>query len=207
MAAEEGGPGAADDGAPAPGAGPLWVFGYGSLIWNPGFTAAEAHVASLDDFRRSFCMWSIHHRGTPERPGLVLALDAAPGHICRGIAYRVREGEEPAVLAALRERELVSSAYREEWHSLRLAGGARVTAVTYVVERDHEQYTGELPVERQAQVIAAAEGGRGRNDDYLFRTVAQLEELSLGEPELEHLARRVRDLVQRGGTGAVSGGS
>ena len=93
--------------------GPLWVFGYGSLIWDPGFPVVERRIARVDGWHRSFCMRSIHHRGTPDAPGLVLALDRADGATCTGVAFRVAAGAEAATLTALRERELVSSAYLE----------------------------------------------------------------------------------------------
>ena len=106
---------------------PLWVFGYGSLIWNPEFPVAERHIARLHDWHRSFCMWSIHHRGTVADPGLVLALDHAPGGHCDGVAFRVESGQEAATLDALRERELISSAYLEQ--NLRMAGAGRTAII------------------------------------------------------------------------------
>ncbi len=172
----------------------LWVFGYGSLIWNPGFPFAERHLARLRRFRRSFCMRSIHHRGTPETPGLVLALDAEAGALCQGVAFRVAAAEREAVLAALRERELISSAYLEQWHPVELADGRRVTAVCYVVDRDHAQYCGGLPLDEQARIIARARGGRGPNDEYLFNTARHLSELGIADPQLNDLVRRVRAL-------------
>ena len=92
---------------------PLWVFGYGSLIWDPGFPVAERRIARLDGWHRSFCMRSIHHRGTVDHPGLVLALDRTEGATCTGVAFRVTPGAEAGTLTALRDRELVSSAYLE----------------------------------------------------------------------------------------------
>ncbi|MEM6825352.1 MAG: gamma-glutamylcyclotransferase, partial [Pseudomonadota bacterium] len=89
----------------------MWVFGYASLIWNPGFDYEEKAIARLKDYARSFCMRSIHHRGTPQDPGLVLALDAHPGAACEGVAFRVARSHEASVLTYLRERELISSAY------------------------------------------------------------------------------------------------
>jgi cation transport protein ChaC len=91
----------------------MWVFGYGSLVWNPGFDTAERVIARLPGYRRSFCMRSIHHRGTPEAPGLVLALDAVAGGACEGVALRAEADRAGEVLAYLRERELISSAYLE----------------------------------------------------------------------------------------------
>lgn len=172
----------------------MWVFGYGSLIWHPGFPVAERQVARLTGWHRSFCMSSIHHRGTAEAPGLVLALDAAPGATCAGVAFRVEPGAEAATLAALRERELVSSAYLERMLPVDLAGGGQVQALAYVIDPDHVQYVGGLPLERQAQIIAGATGGRGPNRDYLFATAAHLAELGIADADLEWLAARVRAL-------------
>ncbi|MFN3994568.1 MAG: gamma-glutamylcyclotransferase [Tabrizicola flagellatus] len=172
---------------------PLWVFGYGSLIWDPGFPVAERRLARLDGWHRSFCMRSIHHRGTPERPGLVLALDRAEGASCAGLAFRVAPGEEAATLAALRERELVSSAYLEEVLRVETADGT-LDALTYVIDPDHAQYCGGLPLEEQAGIIARATGGRGANRDYLWSTAAHLADLGIADPDLEWLAARVRDL-------------
>ena len=172
---------------------PLWVFGYGSLIWNPGFPVAERRLARAQGWRRGFCMWSIHHRGTPEAPGLVLALDRDPTAACDGVAFRVAPGAEATTLAALRERELVSSAYLEEWVEVDTAAGA-LRALVYVIDPAHVQYCGDLSPEDQAQIIARATGGRGPNTDYLYATVAHLDELGISDPGLAALAARVRQL-------------
>ena len=180
----------------APGDGPLWVFAYGSLIWNPGFEVAERRLATLRDFRRSFCMSSIHHRGTEEHPGLVLALDFEEGASCRGVALRAPRGAEAAVLAYLRERELISSAYVERAVTVKTERG-RVRAVAFVMAREHPQYAGGLPLEAQADVIARAVGGRGPNDEYLHLTVAALDALAIADDELTRLAAMVRDRTER----------
>ncbi|WP_126977174.1 gamma-glutamylcyclotransferase [Frigidibacter oleivorans] len=175
----------------------MWVFGYGSLIWNPGFPVAETVAARLDGWHRSFCMRSIHHRGTAEAPGLVLALDRAPGAMCRGVALRVAPGAEVQTLAELRERELVSSAYLERTLPLALDDGRQVEALCYVIDRDHVQYCGGLALEDQAAIIARAAGGRGPNADYLWNTAAHLAQMGLPDPDLDWLADRVRALSQR----------
>ena len=172
--------------------GPMWVFGYGSLIWHPGFPVAEQQVARLSGWHRSFCMRSIHHRGTPEAPGLVLALDRAENAHCDGVAFRVAAGSEAETLDALRERELVSSAYLECELDCRLADGRQVTALCYVIDPHHVQYCGGLPLEEQAQIIARSAGGRGPNRDYLWSTAAHLADLGIGDGDLDWLARRVR---------------
>jgi cation transport protein ChaC len=173
---------------------PLWVFGYGSLVWNPGFHWDERVPATLPGFARTFCMRSIHHRGTEENPGLVLALDPTPDASCRGLAFRVRAGEEGATLMSLRERELISSAYVEETLRIALDDGREVDALAYVVDTAHVQYCGGLDLETQAQIIAQAVGGRGPNTEYLWNTVAHLRELGIEDAELVWLSDRVRTL-------------
>lgn len=173
----------------------LWVFGYGSLLWNPGFAPVETVHATLDGYARSFCMRSIHHRGTEDAPGLVLALDEQPDAACDGLAMRVAEADEAVTLAYLRERELISSAYLEKQLPLRFSDGRAVTAVTYVIDPQHVQYCGALDLEEQARIIAAAVGGRGPNSEYLFNTASHLAELGIPDADLEWLSTRVRALI------------
>ena len=172
-------------------AGPVWIFAYGSLIWKPGFDYAERSRAELVGFRREFCMTSIHYRGTPEAPGLVLALDADPAGRCAGVAYRLTPAGAAEALAGVRARELVSSAYDERILPLRLEDGRRVAAHVYVVNRDHVQYRGGLTPEEQAEVIARAIGPMGSNADYLLSTVESLAALDLEDSELVALAAMV----------------
>jgi glutathione-specific gamma-glutamylcyclotransferase len=174
----------------------LWVFGYGSLLWNPGFEVAEQALARLEGWRRSFCMRSIHHRGWPEAPGLVLALDAAERAVCHGVALRAEPGTEAATLAYLRERELVSSAYLEERLAVTLTDGRAVEALVYVVDRAHEQYCGRLSLEAQARIIARAIGGRGPNREYLWNTADHLRALGIEDADLDWLSDRVAALSQ-----------
>lgn len=172
----------------------MWVFGYGSLLWNPGFDVQQTMLAVLPGYARSFCMRSIHHRGTDENPGLVLALDRADDARCHGAALAVADDQQDAVLAYLRDRELISAAYLERMLEVDLADGRRVSALTYVVDPDHVQYCGGLDLEEQARIIAAAAGGRGPNSEYLFNTAAHLGTLGITDPELDWLTRRVRAL-------------
>ncbi len=183
----------------APAQPPLWIFGYGSLMWNPGFEHHERVVARLSGYARSFCMWSIHHRGTVDDPGLVLALDENPDATCDGLALRVAPGAEETTLAYLRERELVSAAYLEKTLPVTLDCGRRVRAVTFVIDDQHPQYCGGLTLERQAQVIARAHGGRGPNAEYLFNTAAHLAELGIRDPDLDSLSHQVRRILARRG--------
>ena len=173
----------------------LWVFGYGSLLWDPGFEVAEQAHARLHHYARSFCMRSIHHRGTEKDPGLVLALDEHPGAFCEGLALRAAPGSEEATLAYLRERELISSAYLERLLEVGLSDGRQVEAVTYVIDPDHVQYCGGLPLEEQARIIAHAHGGRGPNHEYLQNTALHLDELGIPDADLHWLTDRVRALL------------
>ncbi len=174
----------------------FWVFGYGSLLWDPGFTPEKMRRAVLTGYRRSFCMWSIHHRGTPERPGLVLALDQAVGGSCKGMALKAGGSGADGILAALRARELVSYAYQERRVRLRVSGEGAIEALAYVVDREHAQYCRISP-EEQARAIARAAGGRGDNREYLEKTVARLRELDIEDPDLESLLLRVRQITRQ----------
>lgn len=172
----------------------FWVFGYGSLLWNPGFEPELARPAVLHGYKRSFCMWSVHHRGTKASPGLVLALDRSNLDSCRGMVLKVAADATEEVLADLRRRELISYAYKETEVSLTLLdGGGTVAALAYVIDRNHHQYS-HMNTERQAQIIARASGGRGKNSDYLERTVSKLDELGIGDPDLDSLLQRVRQI-------------
>jgi len=173
----------------------FWVFGYGSLLWNPGFSPVATAHATLPGYARSFCMRSIHHRGTDANPGLVLALDEHDGGLCEGVAMQVSEADADQTLAYLRERELVSSAYLEKELAVAFKDGSALTAVTYVIDPDHVQYCGSLGLEEQAQIIAHAVGGRGPNSEYLFNTASHLAELGIPDADLEWLSGRVRAIL------------
>ncbi|MGR3492435.1 MAG: gamma-glutamylcyclotransferase [Shimia sp.] len=168
-----------------------WVFGYGSLVWDPGFEPADQALATLDGYARSFCMWSIHHRGSEEEPGLVLALDAEAGAACRGMAFQLPD-DGGVALAVLRERELISSAYREEEVDLTLDDGRTIRSLAYIINRAHKQYAKGLTLDTQAEIIARAQGGRGPNCDYLWKTADRLEALGIGDPDLRDLSERVK---------------
>lgn len=174
---------------------PLWIFGYGSLLWNPGFPVSETRIARLSGWHRSFCMTSIHHRGTEDDPGLVLALDAAKVAYCDGLALLAEPGSEDETLGYLRERELISSAYLETRQEISFRDGTRQNDVlTFVINRDHWQYCGDHSLEQQAHIIAGAVGGRGPNDEYLYNTASHLAELGIGDDDLETLVAHVRAL-------------
>lgn len=173
----------------------IWIFGYGSLVWRPGFEFEQTEIARLASYARSFCMWSIHHRGTPEKMGLVLALDHCEGTHCDGIAFRVSDVNAPAVLEYLRERELISSAYLEIKTDVTLKSGDVVNAYTYVIDPNHEQYVNDLTLDDQAKIIANAVGGMGPNSEYLFNVAKHLEDLGIKDAELNDLSNKVRALI------------
>ncbi len=174
----------------------MWIFGYGSLLWNPGFKPAEQVRADLKGYSRSFCMLSVRHRGTEYKPGLVLALDEAGAEmVCSGMGLRASEAQADDVLAYLRERELISSAYEEKWINLTLIDGRCVRAVTYVVDQNHVQYC-QYDLDHQARIIAGAVGGRGPNPEYLYKTAELLQSLHIADTELDYLAKVVAKLTK-----------
>lgn len=175
-----------------------WVFGYGSLIWDPGFAPVETRRAWVRGYARSFCMRSTRYRGTEAVPGLVLGLDEHPGAECGGLALRVADADHDEVVAYLRARELVTEAYREAILPLRLDDGRRIEALTYVMRRDHVQYAGGLDLDEQARIIAQAQGRRGANADYLFNTAAHLAQVGLADADLDRLTEQVRRLLDQG---------
>ena len=165
----------------------LWIFGYGSLMWKPGFAFAEAARARLVGFKRCFCIYSTNHRGQPARPGLVLGLDR--GGMCDGLAYRVAPEHARATAEYLRVREQVNGVYREALVPVTIEEGRRreVLAQAYIVERAHPSFTGPLSLKDQARMIRGAKGVSGANLDYLVNTLAHLGELGIREPELERI--------------------
>ena len=167
----------------------LWVFAYGSLMWRPDFAFVERLEARLVGAHRALCVYSFVHRGTAERPGLVLGLDR--GGTCRGIAYRVSAAERARTVAYLRRREQVTSVYREAirpiW--LRRQSGERVAALCYLVDRGHPQYAGRLVLDQQLHHVRQGHGVSGANRDYVIATVAALEQLGYRETQLHQLAR------------------
>lgn len=169
--------------------GDLWVFGYGSLMWRPGFAYDERHRAHLHGYHRSLCIFSHVHRGTPETPGLVLGLDR--GGRCRGIAFRVPGAARDSTLAYLREREQATAVYLERRVGVRLDDGRTVQAVTYVADRAHPQYAGRLPIERLLDLVRQGTGISGANPDYIRATHSQLIELGVSDPVLAGIAARL----------------
>jgi cation transport protein ChaC len=164
----------------------LWVFGYGSLMWRPGFEFLEQQPARLIGEHRALCVYSFDHRGTPERPGLVLGLDR--GGACRGIAFRVAASRREATIQYLREREQTTHVYREVMRSVWLGNDARVSALAYVVDRSHVQYAGRLSLSEQLRFVNQGHGRSGANRDYVLSTVKAIEAEGFRDAQLHQLA-------------------
>jgi len=171
--------------------GELWIFGYGSLMWRPGFAYLERVPARLIGLHRSLCVFSFVHRGTPERPGLVLGLDR--GGMCRGIAYRVAATARHDTIEYLRRREQVTSVYVETIRHIELEDKTRrrVPALCYIVDRSHVQYAGRLTLAESLHHVRQGHGKSGQNRDYVIETVRALESLGYREGELHLLAERL----------------
>ena len=161
----------------------LWVFGYGSLMWRPGFDSAENSPALLHGFSRSLCIYSHVYRGTPELPGLVLGLDR--GGICHGQAFRVEAENRLPVMDYLRQREQISGVYIESWLGVELADGRHVEALVYVADPAHKQYAGFLSDEDKAIMVGRASGQAGPNCDYVINTARHLQTMDIRDERLE----------------------
>ncbi len=167
---------------------PYWVFGYGSLMWNPGFATPETQAARLHGWHRAFCIYSEHYRGTPEKPGLILGL--LPGGACRGLAHRLPRDKYDAVRRYLIVREIDNDGvYEETVRPIHLADGRTVPALVYLADRAHRQFAGKLPLARAIRLVRQGTGATGSNIAYVKNTVAHLRELGLRDRALEELAR------------------
>lgn len=174
-----------------PHSGDVWVFAYGSLMWNPGFAFAERCEARLTGAHRTLCVYSFHHRGTPEQPGLVLGLDL--GGSCRGIAYRVAAADWPQTHAYLTEREQISGVYREVTRRVSLLDGSgrEAPAVAYLVNRAHPQYARGLTLQDQLHLVRRSHGKSGPNTDYVVATVKALEGLGIRDAALSFIVHHL----------------
>jgi cation transport protein ChaC len=168
-----------------------WVFGYGSLIWRPGFAHVRTERALLKGAHRSLCIYSHTYRGTPAVPGLVFGL--ARGGSWGGMAFAVTAANWPETVAYLRERELVSGVYREAIRPVRLANGEPVSALTYLVDESHAQYAGRLSIAEQVELVRRGVGNSGANTDYVLNTATHLKQLGIRDQALEALAEALDD--------------
>lgn len=176
--------------AEAPSGDMIWVFGYGSLIWNPAFEYDEMHTGTLYGYHRQFCIWSKIGRGSPEAPGMMLALDL--GGSCTGIVLGVTRDRAEEELTSVFMRELTGETYHAKWGKVRTDQGW-VKAITFVANHDAEQFVGRRPLEEVARYIAQGCGHLGPCKDYLFNTTQHLEDLGLKDP----MMRRLCDLVEQ----------
>jgi cation transport protein ChaC len=177
---------------------PVWIFAYGSLMWNPEMPFAERRRALLHGYHRSFCLYSRDYRGTPERPGLVLGLDR--GGSCQGIVYRLPPESQGPALDLVWAREMAGDVYRMRRIGVATPQGP-VSAYAFAVNRACSDYAGRLSLGEAARIIAHAAGGRGTGRDYLANTVRHLEELGIADGPLHRLDKRVRALVDAKGAG------
>lgn len=168
--------------------GDLWVFGYGSLMWAPGFPFTERSVGLLRGYHRALCILSTRHRGTHRRPGLVMGL--CRGGSCWGMAFRVAAEDAPAVLRALWHREMRNIVYQPRLVRARVRRGRAVLAVAFVADPCHRQFAGDLDVEHTARLVAQGQGGRGHNVDYLRRTLEHMREIGVRDPHLDRVLKR-----------------
>ncbi|MBO68795.1 MAG: gamma-glutamylcyclotransferase [Acidiferrobacteraceae bacterium] len=174
---------------------PTWVFGYGSLIWNPAIRYCQKMIGTVYGYRRTFSLWSTIGRGSSISPGLLLALE--PGGSCKGVLYRIRKNDRYHELDILFRRELVTAAYKPVWANVRTSKGRKLKAITFVIDRSHHRYAGSLAKTTVAEIIATAEGPLGSCADYLYRTAEHLETLGIPDTQLNTLARKVRTLSSR----------
>lgn len=166
----------------------FWIFGYGSLMWRPGFDFLRSEPALVRGYHRRLCVLSHVHRGTPEQPGLVLGLDR--GGSCHGMGFQIAEDRWEHTIEYLRAREQVTSVYVERRKPILLTQGRdTVEAVTYVVDRQHRQYAGVLNDEALLAHVIRGKGVSGRCIDYVMNTVNHLREMKIHDPTLERLAR------------------
>ncbi len=168
------------------------MFAYGSLMWRPGFDFLERRHARVAGLHRALCVYSFVHRGTPEKPGLVLGLDH--GGACRGVAYWVAAACRAQTIGYLRAREQVTLVYREIMRPVLLDGEPerRVRALMYVVDRGHPQYAGRLDLERQLHFVRQGHGHSGANRDYVLATVHEIEAQGCRDAALHRLAERLK---------------
>ena len=176
--------------------GDKWVFGYGSLMWRPGFPFVERRPARLHGRRRAFCIYSVHHRGTYERPGLVLGL--APGGSVKGAAYRIADRDWQAVYDYLREREQPTETYYEAWKEIGFEDRAKVRSLVFLSDVNHPQWAGRLTLDEQARLIAGAQGLSGPNIAYLRDLVLHLREDGIHDHGMERLLVEVETLEKLG---------
>ena len=175
--------------------GPIRVFGYGSLMWSPCFDVIHRQLCKLPNYRRSFSIWSVFARGTPENPGLGFALESEPAGCCEGVVFTLPSNTKREDLIPLWEREMWTETYDPVWVSVEVEDRS-LTALTFVVSKGHPQYAGDLPTPEKAAYIAKASGKYGTCYDYLFQTISELRRLKVQDLDLEELLSEVNRLME-----------
>ena len=182
----------------------LWIFGYGSLMWNPALNVTESRTAHVQGWSRSFCLKLIVGRAMPDKPGLMLAIE--PGGALTGTVHRIDAAAIESETAILWMREMLSGAYVPTWLTCETEDGS-VDAVTFVINKAHERYAGPLDLAAQAALIAKAEGQAGNNRDYLYRCRQQLQRMAVHDPYVEDLFKAVTALTGESGDPITPGGT
>jgi cation transport protein ChaC len=175
--------------------GDFWVFGYGSLMWKPEFPFMAAESALLRGWHRAFCVWSVHYRGTAEKPGLVLGLDR--GGACRGRAFLIAPKDAAEVAEYLHQREMLTGVYEPRYVTVERVSGKRMAAATFLADPHHSQYAGKLEPSKLVRIICEGHGSAGSNLDYLRNTVRHLDELGIADGPLHRLLEQAEKAAKR----------
>jgi cation transport protein ChaC len=175
--------------------GDLWIFGYGSLMWSPGFRCSEKSAGKVHGYHRSLCVYSQRYRGTTKRPGLVMGL--CRGGSCWGMAFRIPAARANRVLANLWRREMRNQVYRPRFVRVQVRDGREIRALAFVADAGHRLFAGDLSIERTARLVAQGRGERGHNIDYLSFTLAHMHELGVRDPHLDRIMFAILALQNR----------
>lgn len=175
--------------------GDLWIFGYGSLMWSPGFRCSEKSAGKVHGYHRALCVYSQRYRGTTKRPGLVMGL--CRGGSCWGMAFRIPAARANRVLANLWRREMRNQVYRPRFVRVQVRGGREIRALAFVADAGHRLFAGDLSIERTARLVAQGRGERGHNIDYLSFTLAHMHDLGVRDPHLDRIMFAVLELQNR----------
>jgi len=179
---------------------PLWVFAYGSLMWNPGFSYVEKQTVRIYGHHRALCVWSWHYRGSQEKPGLVFGLDR--GGSCIGKGFRVRPEDQKTVLEYLRGREMITNVYRPSMVKISLSTQHETSALTFIVDRKHPQYAGRLHDDILLHTVENARGSRGPNHEYVRNTLDHLKNIGYQDQQLLQLGKKLSQPASYSRTGS-----
>lgn len=176
----------------------LWVFGYGSLMWQPGFDYQQVCPATLAGYHRDLCVLSYVFRGTPQVPGIVMGL--RPGGSCQGLVFQVAPDDEAKVMAYLHEREMINNVYEPSWLDVTLEDGTLRRAYTFVARADHDQYVGDESTAEKIRLVLQGVGQGGSALAYLANTCEHLRDLSIHDGALESILHAAQQQKAKKGT-------